>query len=269
MDWLRLESPGYWIVFTASFLLVAVWESRRPNRECIVAVEQRWKMHGVLLCVIMVFTSTIFRLSPVAAAIAAHGNPWGVLGFESIPLPVRAVAGILLLDFTKYFTHWLYHHVGFLWPIHRVHHSDPDFDVSTGARFHPLEPILVQAVDIGMILLLAPPPGAVLVAKLAGVAMNFWEHANANLPAGWDRMLRRWIVTPGLHRIHHSEGIAEQNKNFGEIFPMWDRLLGTYQAEAVGGDEKLVVGLGGYQNARSLELGEMLIQPFRKERLDG
>ena len=146
MDWLRLESPAYWITFTASFLLVAVWESWRPNRECIVPAGQRWKMHGILLCIVMVVTTTIFRLSPVAAAIAAQGNPWGVLGFESIPFAVRAVAGFLLLDFTKYFTHWLYHHVSFLWPIHRVHHSDPDFDVSTGGRFHPLEPLVKGGV---------------------------------------------------------------------------------------------------------------------------
>lgn len=266
MDWLRLESPAYWIAFVASFLLVAVWESSRPNRECLVPASRRWGMHGLLLTCVAALNTLLFRVTPVAAALAAQGSPWGVLGFAYIPYPVRAVAAILLLDFTKYATHWLYHHVAFLWPIHRVHHSDPDFDVSTGARFHPLEPLLVQSVDLGLILLLAPPPGAVLVAKVAGVLSNFFEHANANLPPPLERALRSWVVTPRLHRIHHSQGMLEQHRNYGEIFPWWDRLLGTYQAEPVGGDAKLVVGLPGYQNERSVQMREMLTQPFQKER---
>lgn len=266
MDWLRLESPGYWITFVTVFLLVAVWESARPNRECLVPAARRWSMHGLLLIFVAALNTLLFRLTPVAAAMAAQGSSWGVLGFASIPFLVRAAATILLLDFTKYATHWLYHHVAFLWPIHRVHHSDPDFDVSTGARFHPLEPLLVQAADLGLILLLAPPPGAVLFAKVAGVASNFFEHANANLPAPLERALRGWVVTPALHRIHHSQEMAEQQRNLGEVFPWWDKLLGTYQAEASGGDAKLVVGLPGYQNERSVELREMLTQPFQSER---
>ncbi|MEO8098404.1 MAG: sterol desaturase family protein [Acidobacteriota bacterium] len=266
MDWLRLESRLYWTVFTAAFLLVALWESSRPNRAWIVPATRRWTMHGILLLILMVTGTTLVRLSPVAAAIVAQGNPWGVLGFAVIPFPIRAAATILLLDLTKYFTHWLYHHVGFLWRIHRVHHSDPDFDVSTGARFHPLEPLLVQAADLGMILLLAPPPSAVLGARLLSTFINFWEHANANLPAWLEKSLESWMITPGLHRIHHSQGIVEQNRNLGEVFTFWDRLLGTYQRDPTGGDANLVVGLRGYQNARSLELMEMLTQPFQKER---
>lgn len=266
MNWLNWESPAYWITFVASFLLVAVWESARSNRESLVPAGRRWSMHGLLLILVAALNTLLFRLTPVAAAVAAQGSSWGVLGFASIPFPVRAAATFLLLDFTKYATHWLYHHVAFLWPIHRVHHSDPDFDVSTGARFHPLEPLLVQAVDLGLILLLSPPPGAVLLAKLLGVASNFFEHANANLPPWLERGLRGWIVTPELHRIHHSQAMEEQRCNLGEVFPWWDKLLGTYQAEASGGDAKLVVGLPGYQNERSVELREMLTQPFQGER---
>lgn len=266
MDWLRFESPGYWITFTVGFLVVAVWESHRPNRQSLVSAERRWTMHGLLLLCVMVVNTLLFRLSPVAAAVAAQDNPWGVLGIASIPFALRAAAAFLLLDFTKYATHWLYHHVPFLWPVHRVHHSDPDFDASTGARFHPLEPILVQAVDFGLIMLLAPPPVAVLGARLVSVASNFFEHANASLPVRVENSLRALLITPDLHRIHHSQGIVEQNKNFGEIFSWWDRLFGTYQGETAGGDQNMVLGLPGYQNARSLEMGEMLTQPFRKER---
>jgi sterol desaturase/sphingolipid hydroxylase (fatty acid hydroxylase superfamily) len=153
--------------------------------------------------------------------------------------------------------------VGFLWPVHRVHHSDPDFDVSTAGRFHPIEPLLVGGADLAIILLLAPPPIAVFFAKLAGAFFNLWEHANASLPPHVDGILRRWMMTPTAHRIHHSQGIAEQNRNLGEILPWWDRIFGTYQA-GDGGD--LVVGLRGYQNCRSVELTEILKQPFRKER---
>ncbi len=265
MDWLRLESPAYWIVFVATFLLVGAWESKRPLRENMVPAGRRWTMHGVLLAVLTILNTAIVRMTPVAAAVAAQGSPWGVLGFAGIPFAVRFAAAFLLLDFTKYFTHWLYHHVAFLWPIHRVHHSDPDFDVSTGARFHPLEPLLVQGVDLGLILLLAPPPSAVVAAKLASVASNFFEHANANLPAWLERRLRGWVTTPALHRIHHSEGIVQQNRNYGEIFSFWDRVLGTYQPEV---DGSMAVGLKGYRSRRSLELGEMLLQPFQKERTE-
>jgi sterol desaturase/sphingolipid hydroxylase (fatty acid hydroxylase superfamily) len=263
MDWLRLESPAYWITFVATFLLVAMLESARPHRENMIPTERRWTMHGLLLLFLMVLNTAIFQTSPVAVAILAQGNPWGVLGFAAIPFPIRFAAAFLLLDFTKYVTHWLYHHVPFLWPIHRVHHSDPDFDVSTGARFHPLEPILVQAADFGLILLLAPPPSAVLFAKLAGVASNYWEHANATLPPALERALRIWIVTPELHRIHHSQGIVEQNRNLGEVLPWWDRLLGTYQGQS---DPAMEVGLAGYGDARSIQLKEMLTQPFQRQR---
>lgn len=262
MNWLRLESPAYWITFTASFLLVALWESKRPGHAWIVPAEQRWKMHGLLLLCILLLNTLVLRISPVAAAVVAQNEPWGVLAWPAIPFPVRFVAGFLLMDFIKYATHWLGHHVGFLWRVHRVHHSDPDFDVSTGARFHPLESLGVAAVDIGAIFLLAPPPAAVLCAKLVSVAFNSWEHANTNLPAAWDQALRRWVVTPTMHRLHHSEGIMEQNRNFAEILTWWDRLFGTYQP----GSATKQVGVRGYQDARSLELVEMLTQPFQEER---
>ena len=263
MDWLRFESPAYWTIFTISFLGIAAWESRSPHRPWMVPAERRWTRHGILLLIVAIFDTLVLRISPVAAAVLVQDKAWGILTWPSIPFVVRFAAGFLLLDLVKYAMHWLFHHVAFLWPVHRVHHSDPDFDVSTAGRFHPIEPLLVGGADLLLIVLLAPPPIAVLSAKLAGAFFNLWEHANATLPVALDRNLRRYIMTPTAHRIHHAEGIAEQNRNLGEIFPLWDRMFGTYRADDGAG---LRVGLRGYQNPRSLEIGEMLTQPFRRER---
>ena len=144
-----------------------------------------------------------------------------------------------------------------------MHHADPDFDVSTAARVHPVEFIFVQGGTIGVILLLAPPPIAVLTSSLIASVFSFFEHANASLPNQWERFVRPWIVTPDLHRIHHSERPQEQTKNYGEIFPWWDRILGTYTPQPEG---RLVVGMRGYQDVRSMGLATIAMLPFHPER---
>jgi sterol desaturase/sphingolipid hydroxylase (fatty acid hydroxylase superfamily) len=157
------------------------------------------------------------------------------------------------------------HGFGWLWRIHRVHHSDPDFDVSTGVRFHPLEIILVAGFDLVVIWLAAPPVAGVLTSVVVACAINFAEHANAKLPDSWEKALRPWLVTARTHRIHHSTGFADQNSNFGELVPWWDRMFGTYRASADAG-EHFEVGLPGYRSARSLDFGEMLLQPLQDSR---
>lgn len=263
MSWSRLESPLYWSLFAGVFLAVAVWESARGRSGLIVPAGRRWGFHGILLLIGAGCNTLVLRFSPVVAALAVAGHSWGLLNRTAIPFWVRAAATVLLLDFVRYGVHWLMHHVPWLWRIHTVHHSDPDFDVSTAARAHPLETIFTQASLLGVIAVCAPPPSAVLATELIAVFFSFFEHANARLPARWERWMRRAFITPDVHRIHHSERAGEQYHNLGEIFPWWDRLLGTYQAEPAGGQGKLVVGLRGYQTPASLNLGFMLTQPFR------
>jgi sterol desaturase/sphingolipid hydroxylase (fatty acid hydroxylase superfamily) len=268
LDWHRFASPAYWIVFTVAFLAVAQWESARPLHSLRVPAQRRWKQHGILTIVGMILRFPIVRLSPVAGAILAQQNDWAVfrqpLFLRGSGWWVAAIVAILALDLTKYATHRLYHAISWLWRLHRVHHSDPDFDVSTGARFHPLEPLLVEAADLAAIWVLAPPVGAVFLAVMISVAVNFLEHANAELPEPWERRLRLFLITPALHRVHHSDRFEDQQRNFGETFPWWDRLFGTFAADSLNG-AKARVGLPGYRG-ESVELGEMLLQPFRPEK---
>ena len=263
MPWTRLEGAVYWITVVSVFLAVAIWESLAPNRKLTNPAERRWSNHGILLAISFVLGSVSLRLSPVAAAVLAAGNPYGLFRNVRLPFAVICLLTILVLDLLQYAMHWTLHRVPVLWRIHEVHHSDPDFDVSTAARFHPLEVLGTQAVAAGVIGLLAPPTLAVLIAEVAKLSLNLVEHANASLPAWLEGLLRRVIVTPDLHRIHHAEDIADQSHNLGQIFPWWDRLFGTYTARAAAGGA-FGTGLRGLQNSRSLGIGFMLAEPFRK-----
>jgi sterol desaturase/sphingolipid hydroxylase (fatty acid hydroxylase superfamily) len=153
--------------------------------------------------------------------------------------------------------------VPFLWRVHHVHHSDPDFDLSTGARAHPIEVALTQGANLAAVAILAAPVAAVLAAELFSCAQSFFSHANASLPAWVEEPLRWVFVTPDMHRIHHSEEVGEQGKNLGDIFPWWDRLFRTYQQTPDAGQDRMVVGLKGFQNEGSLNLSFMLLHPFR------
>jgi len=259
MEWRQLESVSYWTLFVVTFLVVGAWETRRLNRDWIVLAGRWWTVHGILLVVSAVISGAILRLSPVMAAVAVSGNSWGLLNQPSIPFVIRLAATVLLLDFMKYATHRMLHTIPWLWRIHRIHHADPDFDVSTAGRVHPVEFIFVQVGTLGTILLLAPPPSAVLTASLLASVFSFFEHANASLPGWWEKRLRLWIVTPDVHRIHHFERTWEQMTNYGEIFPWWDQLFGTFTAQPEG---KLIVGLRGYQDARSMGLKTLVKLPF-------
>jgi sterol desaturase/sphingolipid hydroxylase (fatty acid hydroxylase superfamily) len=162
--------------------------------------------------------------------------------------------------------HWAYHSVPLLWRVHQVHHSDPDFDVSTAARVHPIEVVLTQGAYLAVIAIFAPPVIGVLAAELISAFQSFFGHANASLPAWVEKPMRRLFVTPDMHRIHHSENAGEQSRNLGDIFPWWDHLFRTYLAVPAAGQKGMIVGLKGYQNDASLGLAFMLTQPFLPEK---
>jgi sterol desaturase/sphingolipid hydroxylase (fatty acid hydroxylase superfamily) len=149
-----------------------------------------------------------------------------------------------------------------LWRIHEVHHSDADFDVSTAVRFHPVESIVTQALYLGAIALLAPPPAAVFASQILIVAENLFVHANKSLPPAVERILRWIVITPDVHRIHHSEEFADQNLNFGQFFPWWDRLFGTFVSEPTRGPENFSTGLKELRGADTMAIGYMLAAPF-------
>jgi sterol desaturase/sphingolipid hydroxylase (fatty acid hydroxylase superfamily) len=266
VSWIQIESRAYWVVFVATFLAVAIWESLRAWRGLSVPAARRWRNQALLLAASTVATQAIFRASPVVAALSVAGSRWGLLNRPWIPFVARCALTILVLDFVKYAVHRACHSVSVLWRVHQVHHSDPDFDVSTAFRVHPIEQVAMQGCYLAAIVICAPPVGAVVVAEVVAGFQSFFEHANARLPHWLETLVGMFVVTPDMHRIHHSDEIEEQNRNFGELFPWWDRLLGTYAASPAAGPDEMTVGLKGYQHAESLGIGFMLRQPFVQEK---
>ena len=230
MPWAQIDGRAYWVCFVTAFLVVAIWESARPKRQLSSPAGRRWKNHGLLLVIAIAVSTLLLRVSPVALALAVAGSRFGVLNRPWLPSMVRCVITVAILDLLQYGIHWCFHHVPWMWRIHQVHNSDPDYDVSTAARFHPLEVLGSQGTRMVVIALMAPPVAGVLLAELLSVILNLSAHANASLPERLERALRLAFVTPDLHRIHHSREIAEQNRNLGQTFPWWDRLFGTFAA---------------------------------------
>jgi sterol desaturase/sphingolipid hydroxylase (fatty acid hydroxylase superfamily) len=264
VHWIRIESAAYWTALAAAFLACAIWESFRPKRN-FSGTERRWGKHGLMLMICTVASVGLYRISPVVMAFNVGSSRFGLLNRSWLPFAARCVIAILALDLARYSTHRLSHSVGALWRFHQVHHSDPDFDVSTGLRVHPVDLVLTQGGYLLAVAILAPPVIAVLIAELVAVLQSFFTHANASLPRWVEKPLRAVFVTPDMHRIHHSEEVAEQYKNLSDIFSWWDHLFGTYLEKPAAGDDKMVTGLKGFQNERSLRIGFMLALPFRTE----
>ena len=204
MSWARIESNAYWICFVAAFLAVAVWESLQPKRELSAPAGRRWRNHGALLVVGTIVSALLIRVSPVVLAVMVAGSRFGLLNKTWMPWLLRCAIAVVLLDLLQYWIHWGFHHVPWLWRVHQVHHSDADYDVSTAARFHPVELLWSTGIHLGGVALLAPPPVAVVVAGLLTVILNFSAHANASFPGRTEKIVRRAFITPDLHRIHHS-----------------------------------------------------------------
>lgn len=259
-----MESAAYWIVFVAGFLGFAVWESYRPRHDS-GRTERRWSKHGIMLVICTVVMVGIYRATPVLVAANVTDSRFGLLNKAWMPYALRCVIAILALDLVKYITHRLWHGFPLLWRVHQVHHSDPQYDVSTGLRVHPIEVTVSQGLYLLAVAALAPPMVAVLIVELLSVFESFFSHVNASLPRWLDKPLRLVFVTPDMHRIHHSDEMTDQFKNLSDIFPWWDRLFGTYAEQALNGEESIITGVKGCQNERSLDIGFMLAQPFRSE----
>jgi sterol desaturase/sphingolipid hydroxylase (fatty acid hydroxylase superfamily) len=173
------------------------------------------------------------------------------------------VASVILLDLAIYFQHVLFHAVPLLWRLHRMHHADLDVDVSTGLRFHPFEILLSMVIKFAVVVALGAPATAVLLFEILLNATSMFNHSNIRFPVGFDRLLRWFVVTPDMHRVHHSIVSRETNSNFGFNLPWWDRLFGTYRAQPAAGHEAMTLGIEQFRDPRELGLDRMLLQPFR------
>jgi sterol desaturase/sphingolipid hydroxylase (fatty acid hydroxylase superfamily) len=202
-------------------------------------------------------------LSLMAIAALGQQRQWGLFGLVSAPPPVVMLGSLLLLDLTVYFQHRLFHAVGPLWRLHRMHHSDIRFDTTTGVRFHPGEALLSMLVKSAAVIAIGAPVAAVLAFEIVLNAISMFNHANLRLPAVLDRWLRHVVVTPDMHRVHHSIEADELNRNFGFNLSCWDRLFGTYRAQPAGGHAGMTIGLSRFRAPVDQRVGQLLLQPLR------
>jgi sterol desaturase/sphingolipid hydroxylase (fatty acid hydroxylase superfamily) len=216
-----------------------------------------------------VFNTAMLRVSflvvpalSVFASVYAEGLGWGLLPALGLSGWTAAIVAFLLLDLAIYAQHAAFHFIQPLWRLHRVHHADPDIDVTTAVRFHPLEILISQGLKIGIVLVLGAPVVAVVAFEIALNATAMFSHANLRLPPAVDAVLRTALVTPDMHRVHHSVRIAETNSNFGFNLSIWDRFFRTYRAQPAEGHLGMTIGLESYRNVDSTRFGWLLRFPF-------
>ena len=248
--------------FLGVLIIMAIWEVAMPRRRVEIPRVLRWSNNLALVVVDAFVVRVAFPVAAVGLAVIAQGNGWGLLNQFSLPAPVVFITAILVFDLAIYLQHVLFHAVPALWRLHRMHHADLGFDVTTGLRFHPIEILLSMVIKLGVVMALGPPAIAVLVFEVVLNASSLFNHSNVRLPPKVDAVLRLFIVTPDMHRVHHSIRPSETNSNFGFNIPWWDRLLGTYLAQPAAGHEDMTIGIEQFRNRRSLWLDRMLIQPF-------
>lgn len=251
-------------VFFGILLVMSIWEVAAPRRRVEIPRLLRWSNNLALVVIDTLLVRLAFPIVAVGLAVIARENGWGLLNQFGIASWIKIVVSLLALDLAIYFQHVLFHAVPSLWRLHRVHHADLEFDVTTGLRFHPVEILLSMAIKLGVVMALGPPAVAVLVFEILLNASAMFNHSNINLPVRVDRVLRLFIVTPDMHRVHHSVHPAETNSNFGFNIPWWDRLLGTYRAQPQSGHQKMTIGIEKFRTRRELWLDKLLTQPFRE-----
>lgn len=249
-------------VFAAVFVAMAVLEVFLEERPLMVPRGTRWRRHGSLLLFNSLLVRLLFPAGAVGAAVFAEREGLGLLRVIELPPLVLAVGAFVLLDFLLWLQHVIFHAVPRLFALHQVHHADRDFDASLGIRFHPLEMILSMILKAGMVLLIGAPATVVVLFEVVLSATSIFNHANVRFPESVDRVIRLFVVTPAMHRIHHSEDAADMNTNFGFNLPWWDHLCGTYRRSA---GSPVIVGMPQYPDAAPQALLWILALPFRSE----
>lgn len=252
-------------IFLSILTIMATIEWLSPRRAWITSRAQHWLNNLGLLVFNSVLLRLIFPLAAIGAAKIALENNWGLLHMIELPVIIEIIIGFVVLDLVVYFQHVVFHKIPILWRLHRVHHADRDFDVTTGARFHPIEIIASMLVKFATIFILGSPLIAVLIFEIVLNGAALFNHSNIKFNKKLDSILRLLIVTPDMHRVHHSILAKEYNSNFGFNLPWWDRLFDTYRAQPEAGHENMIIGLKEYQDIKiSNRLDGMLMIPFRK-----
>lgn len=249
--------------FLGIFALMALGEVLAPRRSPRLTRARRWPHNIGIVILNSVIARLVFPTATVGVAAAAAAHGWGLFNQVEAPFGLAVLASLVALDLAIYFQHVMFHAVPLLWRLHRVHHADLDFDVTTGARFHPIEILLSFLIKFALVLLLGAPIVAVVAFEVVLNGMAMFNHANVRLPGGLDAWLRRLLVTPDMHRVHHSVEPAEANSNFGFNLSLWDRLFGTYREAPRLGHEGMAIGVRGFEDPKRADtLPGMLAIPF-------
>ena len=252
--------------FLGIFAVIGFWEVLAPRRLLTVSKALRWTSNLGLVVLDTVLLRLIFPLAGVGLAAFCAKNGWGILNHFQVPFWMAVPLAVIALDFVIWLQHVMVHAVPLLWRLHRVHHADLDYDVTTGARFHPLEIVLSMLIKLATIVVLGPPVVAVVIFEVLLNATAMFNHGNIGLPARLDRILRWVVVTPDMHRVHHSIEDDETNSNFGFNLPWWDRLLGTYRDQPRAGQTGMTIGIRDHGDPREVSrLDGMLLLPFQGE----
>lgn len=249
--------------FFGMIILIGLWEILAPKRALTVSKTVRWMNNLGLVFFNIFILRVLFPVAAVGVATIATYNGWGLFNYFEVPFWLAVVATVIIMDFVIYIQHVMVHAIPVLWRLHRVHHADLDYDVTTGSRFHTLEIILSMLIKFATILLLGPPIVAVIIFEVILNATAMFNHGNISLPKTFDKYLRLFLVTPDMHRVHHSVEDDEANSNFGFSLPWWDRLFGTYRDQPRAGHEGMTIGIHKYRDVKQVSwLPGMLALPF-------
>lgn len=253
------------VCFLGVLALMAALELTVPRRRQSIGRAKRWPSNLAIVAVDTLLVRLVFPVTAIGVALLAEARGFGLLNMLAVPTWLAILIGVIVLDLAIYLQHVLFHAVPALWRLHRMHHADLEFDVTTGTRFHPIEILMSMGLKLGVVAALGPPAIAVLIFEVLLSATALFNHSNVRLPLRLDRVLRWVVVTPDMHRVHHSVVVRETNSNFGFNLPWWDRLFGTYRDQPAAGHTGMTIGIEQFRDPGELRLDRMLTQPFRDE----
>ncbi len=269
-DWIMSNEPVIRLGFFAGiFGLMAIWEVLSARRELTTGKGRRWVGNLSLVLVDTLIVRLLFPTAAVGTALIVADLGWGVLNVVSVPYWAALLISVAVLDLAIYLQHVMFHALPALWRLHMVHHADVDLDVTSGARFHPIEILISMVYKLAVISVLGPPVLGVLIFEVVLNALAMFNHANVRMPLVLDRVLRWIIVTPDMHRVHHSVDSWEHNRNFGFNLSCWDRVLGTYRDQPAKGHQEMIIGLKSFRNRTWQALPRILAMPFFKSAASG
>src|SRR5436309_5747652 len=262
---LPFEIPIRLAAFAGVLVLMAAWELLAPRRHQPAEHRLRWSSNLGIVVLDTLLVRILVPTTAVGVALLAEERGWGLLHWLAAPSWLAVLVSVIVLDLAIYLQHVLFHAVPALWRLHRMHHADLAFDVTTGVRFHPVEILVSMLIKLIVVAALGASALGVLLFEVLLNATSMFSHGNVRIPEQLDRMLRWIVVTPDMHRVHHSVDAPETNSNFGFNLPWWDRMFGTYRAQPIAGHDAMTIGIEQFRERSDLRLDRMLLQPFRED----